>query len=264
MPTALLESRLNFSSLLRVLSCAGRSTLSSSTIVIQIRFGCRLIPNVPCVSAGNKPSSDTWPRAGGSGRAAHLSRKAVPGIGNLRYALDSPPRRQGQLDGHPIAFLGAITSPIVIGVCMIHKYTSEGWALRAEYPAEFLLQIHCVDGGMAVFWLRMLSVYTHTGTSTAAAFCCIWYKGDAGLERVREPGETNSSSQLGMGGCPSSDSCLAPAAGSPRGVRALGVVRGCGTEQHEGEGNGNAKCFEVTLSDVGISLCSLPLCFRHI
>lgn len=52
--TALLGSRVAFSAPQRVLSCAGRSTLPSSTTVLQIRFGCRLIPNVPWLSAGSK------------------------------------------------------------------------------------------------------------------------------------------------------------------------------------------------------------------
>lgn len=52
--TALLGSRVAFSAPQRVLSCAGRNTLPSSTTVLQIRFGCRLIPNVPWLSAGSK------------------------------------------------------------------------------------------------------------------------------------------------------------------------------------------------------------------
>ena len=52
---------------------------------------------------------------------------------------------------------------------------------------------------------------------------------------------------------------LGPCSGATRGVRALGVVCGCGTEQREGEGNVNSKCLEVTLPDVGISPCSLSL-----
>lgn len=62
----------------------------------------------------------------------------------------APTAGAGAAGGTPQFAPSAIPNPMVIDVCMIYKYVSE-----AEYPAEFLLQIHCVVVGMQALCIRM-------------------------------------------------------------------------------------------------------------